>query len=113
VGFRAWGTDLADLFETAARAMFSLEYDVDTVPQDESPSVTVRGDDVGAGQLRTSGIHADRAPLTVSTGHNNALRPGLFLSIQDLQKKIGVGRTPIHQAVSRLAADTLIVTPQE
>jgi DNA-binding GntR family transcriptional regulator len=38
-----------------------------------------------------------------------ALRPGLFLSIQDLQKKVGVGRTPIHQAVSRLAADTLIV----
>jgi DNA-binding GntR family transcriptional regulator len=38
-----------------------------------------------------------------------ALRPGLYLSIQDLQKKIGVGRTPIHQAVSRLAADTLIV----
>src|ERR1700692_3343599 len=38
-----------------------------------------------------------------------ALRPGLFLSIQDPQKKIGGGRTPIHQAVSRLAADTLIV----
>jgi len=46
VGFRAWGTDLADLFETAARAMFSLEYDVDTVPQDESPSVAVQGDDL-------------------------------------------------------------------
>ena len=46
MGFRAWGTDLADLFETAARAMFSLEYDVATVPQDESPSVTVQGDDV-------------------------------------------------------------------
>src|SRR5207302_994064 len=44
--FRAWGTDLADLFETAARAMFSLEYDVDTVPQDESPSVSVQGDDL-------------------------------------------------------------------
>jgi DNA-binding GntR family transcriptional regulator len=38
-----------------------------------------------------------------------ALRPGVFLSIQDLQEKTGVGRTPIHQAVSRLAADTLIV----
>ena len=46
MGFRAWGTDLADLFETAARAMFSLEYDVDTVPQDESPSVAVQGDDL-------------------------------------------------------------------
>ena len=38
-----------------------------------------------------------------------ALRPGLFLSIQDLQERMGVGRTPIHQAVSHLAADTIIV----
>ena len=37
-----------------------------------------------------------------------ALRPGRFLSIQDLQDQTGMGRTPIHQAVSRLAADTLI-----
>jgi len=37
------------------------------------------------------------------------LPPGLFLSIQDLQDQTGVGRTPIHQAVSRLASDTLIV----
>jgi DNA-binding GntR family transcriptional regulator len=38
-----------------------------------------------------------------------ALPPGRFLSIQDLQAQTDVGRTPIHQAVSRLAADTLIV----
>jgi DNA-binding GntR family transcriptional regulator len=38
-----------------------------------------------------------------------ALPPGLLLSIQDLQKRTGLGRTPIHQAVSRLAADTLII----
>jgi DNA-binding GntR family transcriptional regulator len=37
------------------------------------------------------------------------LPPGRFLSIQDLQDQTGVGRTPIHQAVSRLAADTLIL----
>ena len=37
-----------------------------------------------------------------------ALRPGQYLSIQDLQDQTGMGRTPIHQAVSRLAADTLI-----
>src|SRR5882724_6262138 len=37
------------------------------------------------------------------------LRPGLLLSIQDLQDRTGLGRTPIHQAVSRLAADTLII----
>jgi DNA-binding GntR family transcriptional regulator len=38
-----------------------------------------------------------------------ALRPGLYLSIQELQERTGVGRTPIHLAVSRLAADTSIV----
>ncbi len=37
------------------------------------------------------------------------LPPGLFLSIQDLQEKTGLGRTPIHQAVSRLSADTIVV----
>ena len=37
------------------------------------------------------------------------LRPGRFLSIQDLQERMGVGRTPIHQAVSHLAADTIII----
>nr|WP_294505546.1 GntR family transcriptional regulator [uncultured Rhodopila sp.] len=40
---------------------------------------------------------------------NCDLRPGLFLSIQDIQDATRVGRTPIHQAVSRLAADTLII----
>lgn len=38
-----------------------------------------------------------------------ALRPGQALSIQDLQALTGFGRTPTHQAVSRLAADTLII----
>jgi len=38
-----------------------------------------------------------------------ALRPGQALSIQDLQAMTGLGRTPTHQAVSRLAADTLII----
>ena len=37
------------------------------------------------------------------------LKPGLYLSIQDLQDATQVGRTPIHQAVSRLAADTLVI----
>ena len=37
-----------------------------------------------------------------------ALRPGLFLSIPELQERLGLGRTPTHQAVSRLAADTLV-----
>jgi DNA-binding GntR family transcriptional regulator len=37
------------------------------------------------------------------------LKPGLFLAIQDLQTMTGGGRTPVHQAVSRLSADTLIL----
>ena len=36
------------------------------------------------------------------------LKPGRFLSLQDLQALVGFGRTPVHQAVNRLAADTLI-----
>jgi DNA-binding GntR family transcriptional regulator len=40
---------------------------------------------------------------------NCDFRPGLFLSIQDIQDATRVGRTPIHQAVSRLAADTLVI----
>src|SRR5277367_6526955 len=38
-----------------------------------------------------------------------ALKPGQFLAIQDLQTMTGGGRTPVHQAVSRLSADTLIL----
>jgi DNA-binding GntR family transcriptional regulator len=37
------------------------------------------------------------------------LQPGRFLSIQDLQQATGLSRTPVHQAVSRLAADTLVI----
>ena len=44
---------------------------------------------------------------------NCELRPGRFLAMHELQALTGYGRTPVHQAVSRLAADTLmIVTPR-
>jgi len=46
VGFRAWGSDLVDLLEAAARAMFSFEYDLDVVPQVESTEISARGDDL-------------------------------------------------------------------
>ena len=36
------------------------------------------------------------------------LQPGRFLAMQDLQQMVKFGRTPVHQAVNRLAADTLI-----
>lgn len=41
------------------------------------------------------------------------LQPGRFLATHELQAMVGYGRTPVHQAVSRLAADTLVlVTPR-
>jgi DNA-binding GntR family transcriptional regulator len=38
-----------------------------------------------------------------------ALKPGRFLTVQELQHLTGFGRTPVHGAVNRLAADTLII----
>jgi len=40
---------------------------------------------------------------------NCALRPGQSLTVQELQGLTGFGRTPVHNAVNRLAADTLII----
>lgn len=41
------------------------------------------------------------------------LRPGRFLATHELQSMVGYGRTPVLQAVNRLAADTLVaVTPR-
>jgi DNA-binding GntR family transcriptional regulator len=40
---------------------------------------------------------------------NCELRPGSFLAIQDLVDLTGFSRTPVHQAVSKLAADTLVI----
>lgn len=37
------------------------------------------------------------------------LKPGRLMAMQDLQDLTGCGRTPVHHAVNRLAADTLIV----
>lgn len=40
---------------------------------------------------------------------NCELRPGRFLTMQELQALTGLGRTPVHNAVNRFAVDTLIV----
>ncbi len=37
------------------------------------------------------------------------LRPGSFMSMQELQNMTGCSRTPIYQAVARLASDTLLI----
>lgn len=39
---------------------------------------------------------------------NCDLKPGRQLTVQELQDLTGLGRTPVHSAVSRLAADTLL-----
>src|SRR5437868_12229260 len=40
---------------------------------------------------------------------NCQLKPGRFLAMQDLQELVRFGRTPVHQAISRLAGDTLVI----
>jgi DNA-binding GntR family transcriptional regulator len=40
---------------------------------------------------------------------NCTLKPGRFLTVQELQSLTGFGRTPVHAAVNGLAADTLII----
>lgn len=59
----------------------------------------------GGGRTNLSDLAYDRLEELIVTC---ALPPGLFLSIQDLQAQTGIGRTPMHQAVNRLASDTLI-----
>ena len=41
---------------------------------------------------------------------NCELKPGRFLTVQELQDVTGFGRTPVHNAVNQFAADTLIIT---
>ncbi len=48
VGFRATGNSLADLFETAGVAMFSVEYDFAEVDLDDEVSLECRGEDLEA-----------------------------------------------------------------
>jgi DNA-binding GntR family transcriptional regulator len=40
---------------------------------------------------------------------NCELKPGRFLTVQELQNVTGFGRTPVHNAVNQFAADTLII----
>lgn len=46
VGFRARGASLSDLFETAAHAMFSFEYDLSTVGFERELTVTAEANDL-------------------------------------------------------------------
>ena len=40
---------------------------------------------------------------------NCQLKPGRFMSMQELQDLVHFGRTPVHQALNRLAGDTLVI----
>ena len=40
---------------------------------------------------------------------NCQLKPGRFMAMQELQDLVQFGRTPVHQAVSRLSDDTLMI----
>jgi SHS2 domain-containing protein len=46
VGFRAEGASLADLFETCAQAMFSVEYDTSTVGFEHEVEVSAEAEDL-------------------------------------------------------------------
>ena len=46
VGFKATGASLTDLFETAAQAMFSIEYNTSTVGFEREVSITATSDDL-------------------------------------------------------------------
>lgn len=49
VGFKAKGASIPDLYETAARAMFSFEYDLSTVGYEREVPVTAEADDLEGG----------------------------------------------------------------
>ncbi len=57
-------------------------------------------------QLNLFELAYERIEDLIVTGE---LAPGRFMAMQDLQQLTGFGRTPVHQAVSRLATDTLIL----
>ncbi|RUT30102.1 GntR family transcriptional regulator [Arsenicitalea aurantiaca] len=62
------------------------------------------GQDGGGRRMLVDAAH-DRLEGLIVDG---TLAPGRFLSIQDLQTISGLSRTPAHQAVMRLAHDTLM-----
>src|SRR5438105_15872835 len=66
----------------------------------------------GAGAPRTRGLvnQVDLAYERIEEMLVNCqLKPGRFLAMQDLQELVRFGRTPVHQAISRLAGDTLVI----
>jgi DNA-binding GntR family transcriptional regulator len=75
----------------------------------KGPLELVRAEDDGATGRRNRVNFFELAYQRIEKALVNCeLRPGQFLTVQELQGLTGFGRTPVHGAVSRLAADTLI-----
>jgi DNA-binding GntR family transcriptional regulator len=69
--------------------------------QDTAATITARRNRINLFELAYSRIE----DLIVTCD----LKPGRFLAMQDLQQLTGFGRTPVHLAVNRLGADTLVL----
>ena len=77
------------------------------------------------GALKLAKQDADDAPQQRGAGNlfetaylkieellvNCTLKPGRFLTVQELQDLTGFGRTPVHSAVNRLATSFSSVSP--
>ena len=75
------------------------------------------GEAPAASEGHENGANPGRMPLNLyARAHegieerlvNCQLQPGRYLSMQELQDMVQLGRTPVHQAVTRLAEDTLL-----
>lgn len=79
------------------------------VPEGHSPDAAV--DDARAPARRRNRINYFELAYgrIESLIVNCTLKPGQVLALSDLQDLTGLGRTPVHQAVTRFAVDTLIV----
>lgn len=76
------------------------------VRADEAAAVTTAGAPRPRGRASLAELAYERIEDLIV---DCELRPGRFLAIQDLREITGFSRTPVHQAVSRLADDTLIL----
>lgn len=85
-----------------------------TPPTSKRSIAIVSSDLTPAAPLRNSVNLADQAYECIESMLVCCeLQPGRFLATHELQASTGFGRTPVHQALSRLAADTLVhITPR-
>lgn len=65
--------------------------------------------------LESANLHSQSAPLNVQAYERikheiitMGLRPGEYLNEAQISKAIGIGRTPVHQALNRLALERLV-----